>query len=225
MTDPRSNTPYPLFAVPQDGSCRPTFRNFVTRLEYPVSTDFNTEQVEYIIYCSFQLLSGEQNFSRLYPGPSKYQVDQFTRHENYRFSRYMPPHHSIHINSIIGFLDPRLRSLSLFITYMREVYSSDSIVRHVNCLHALIYLLTVIVKHPMFSITEDDFNYVFEFYTLYSRICTILDEVEDICEFQFVSGNELYNTIQVTWDLFRDIIGRISTNYDCIDYLSPKSSI
>jgi hypothetical protein len=225
MTDPRFNTPYPLFAVRQDGSCHPALCNFITRLEYPVSTDFNIEQVEYIIDCSFQLLADEQNFFRLYPGPSKYQVDQFTNHENYRFSRYMPPHHVIHINSIIGFLDPRLRSLSLFITYMREVYSSDIIIRHVNCLHALIYLLTMIVKHPMFSITEEDFNYVFEFYTLYSRIRTDLDEVEDICEFQFVPGNELYNTIQLTWESFHDIIGRISTNYDCFDYLSPKSSI
>jgi hypothetical protein len=102
----------------------------------------------------------------------------------------MSPHHIIHINSIIGFLDPRLRSLSLFITYMIEVYSSDSTVYHVNCLHALIYLLTVIVKHPMFSISEEDFNYIVEFYTLYSRICTALDEVDDICEFQFVPGNE-----------------------------------
>jgi hypothetical protein len=149
MTDLQSNTPYPLFAVPQDGSCHPALRNFVTRLEYPISTDFNIEQVEYIIYCSFQLLSGEQNFSHLYPGPSKYQVDQFTRHENYRFSLYMPPHHVIHINSIFGFLDPRLRSLSLFITYMREVYSSDSVVVMLIAFHALIYLLTVIVKHPI----------------------------------------------------------------------------
>jgi hypothetical protein len=59
MTDPQSNTVYPLFAVPQDGSCRPALRNFVTPLEYPVSKDFKIEQVEYIIYCSFQLLSGE----------------------------------------------------------------------------------------------------------------------------------------------------------------------
>jgi hypothetical protein len=199
--------------------------NFVTPLEYPVSTDSNIEQVEYIIYCSFQLLSSELNFSQLYPGPSKYQVDQFTHHENYRFLRYMLPHYVIHINSIIGFLDPRLRSLSLFITDMREVYSSDSIVCHINCLHALIYLLTMIVKHPMFSITDEDVNYVFEFYTLYSCICTDFDEVKDTSELQFVSGNELYNTIQVAWDLFCDIIGLISTNYDCIHYLSPKSSI
>jgi hypothetical protein len=107
MTDPRSTTHYPLFTVPQDRSCHPALLNFVTRLEYPVSIDFNIEQVEYSIHCSVQLLTGKLNFSRLYPRPSKYQVDQFTRHENYRFSRYMPPHHVIHINSIIGFLDPR----------------------------------------------------------------------------------------------------------------------
>jgi hypothetical protein len=77
----------------------------------------------------------------------------------------------------------------------------------------------------MVSITEEDFNCDSEFYTLYSRICTDLDEVEDIYGFQFVSGNELYNTIHVAWDVFHDIISRISTNYDCIDYLNPRSSI
>jgi hypothetical protein len=93
----------------------------------------------------------------------------------------MPLHDTIHVNSIFRFLDPKVCLFSLVITYMREIYSSNSVVHHVNCLHAEIYLLTVIVNYRMFWIIEDDFIYISEFDTLYLPICKDLDEVKDIC--------------------------------------------